>query len=253
MNVSGLFWMVVATPLLVVCAAPAKIQAAIPYKAVLIAGDGSLPVFDNAVSGVGRRLRERGGAAAGDIQILSVANAPANDAQIHRATRPGILHAIATMKPAAGQGCLVFATSHGSEGRGLWLAASEDFLTPQALDRALVRGCGNAPTAVVISGCFTGVFARAPMARVNRIVITAARADRTSFGCTAGRTYTAFDTCFLAALDSGGSWPQAYAFVQRCVIAEERRNNVTPSEPQAWFGPAVAELALPVPGGHARP
>jgi hypothetical protein len=142
----------------------------------------------------------------------------------------------------------VFATSHGGKNEGLWLSASEEFLTPAALDHALLRGCGNAPTEVVVSSCFSGSFAQPPMTRPNRIVLTAARPDRTSFGCRAGRTYTVYDQCLLGALDAGGTWQQAFATVKACVAAEEARDDVTPSEPQAWFGAQVAGLALPVRG-----
>jgi hypothetical protein len=83
------------------------------------------------------------------------------------------------------------------------------------------------------------------MTRANRVVLTAARPDRTSFGCAAGRVYTAYDKCLLDALDAGGTWRTAYAAVQTCVIDEEQRNDAEPSGPQAWFGRAVANLALP--------
>ncbi len=215
------------------------------YKSVLVAGDGRLPVFDNAVRDVAKRLRASGGSAASDMQRLSSAAPTIAHGGVRLASLDNVLGAIAAMRPAAGQGCLVFATSHGGQDRGLWLQATDEFLTPRDLDRALTKGCGDAPTVVVISACFSGVFAEPPMARPNRVVLTAARPDRTSFGCGAGRVYTAYDKCLLDALDAGGTWPRAYAAIQSCVVAEEQRNDATPSEPQAWFGRAVANLELP--------
>ncbi len=237
------------------CAAPSQIalvhlaptDASAPgrYKTVLIAGDGRLPVFDNAVGDVEARLDEWGGGTRADIVRLSAAPAAAADGA-RSATLRHVLAAVAAMKPAAGQGCFVFATSHGSAERGLWLQATNEYLNPRALDRALAQGCGDAPTAVVISGCFTGIFAMRPMTRANRVILTAASADRTSFGCGAGRTYTAYDKCLLDALDAGGTWRRAYGAIRRCVADEERRNDVEPSEPQAWFGAGVRGLKLPV-------
>jgi hypothetical protein len=260
----ALLWLLVLLPLLKACAPPpdagvsaeptaASAPAATTYKAVLIAGDGRLRVFDNAVTSVGRRLRDRGGSAPGDIQRLSAAPAVFAAGGVRSATLDHVLGAIAAMRPRAGQGCFVFATSHGSEEFGLSLQLNNEFLNPGALDRALVQGCGDAPTVVIMSGCFTGIFAQPPMTRPNRVVLTAARPDRTSFGCGAGRVYTAFDKCLLDAMDAGGTWPGAYASVQRCVVAEERRNHATPSEPQAWFGPAVAGLPLPMQAVAAQP
>ncbi len=215
-------------------------------RTVLIAGDGSLPVFDNAVAALQARLSAGSGAARTGIQRLS---ASAQLVAHHRAlpaTLDHVLAAIRAMKPAAGQGCLVFATSHGVEDGGLYLSMRDEILTPAALDRALGQGCGDAPTAVVISSCFSGSFARPPMTRDNRIVLTAARPDRTSFGCQAGRVFTVYDQCLLASLPAGGTWKRAYLSIAGCVRDEERREHATPSEPQAWFGAGVAEAALPV-------
>jgi hypothetical protein len=217
--------------------------AAIRYKVVLVAGDSSLPVFDNAVDGVAARLRERDGVAQGDFQRLSAATGVVAQEGVRSASLDHVLAAVKRMGPGPGQGCFVFATSHGAAHRGLLLTAmGSEVLSPEALDRALAQGCGNAPTVVVVSGCFTGAFAQPPMARANRVVLTAARADRASFGCRAGRTYAVYDRCLLDALDAGGAWPQVYAAVQRCVGDAERRGQFVPSEPQAWFGPAVADL-----------
>jgi len=230
------------------CAAQARppVVAHAGVVAVLVAGDGSLPVFDNAVAGARARLLARGGATPADITRLSAARRMIAKQHVRPATLRNVLAAVAALRPAPGQGCLVFATSHGGEGEGLWLSAGEDFLTPGALDHALVQGCAHAPTFVVVSACFSGSFALPPMTRPNRIVLTAARPDRTSFGCAAGRVYTVYDRCLLAAFDRGGTWRQAYASIKGCVADEEAREQAVPSEPQAWFGADVAGMTLPV-------
>ncbi len=236
------------------CAAQAHPPAAAQpasFATVLIAGDGSLPVFDNAVLGVRARLLAGRASTPRDIARLSGSPRLVAKHLVRSATLPHILAAVGALDPRPGQGCLVFATSHGGKNEGLWLSASEDFLTPEALDHALLRGCGDAPTAVVVSSCFSGSFAQPPMTRPNRIVLTAARPDRTSFGCRAGRTFTVYDQCLLGAFDAGGTWQQAFDSIKSCVSAEEARDEVTPSEPQAWFGADIAGMALPVaPHGH---
>jgi hypothetical protein len=125
------------------------------------------------------------------------------------------------------------------------LAPYREFLTPRALDGALARGCGNAPTVVIVSACYSGAFAEPPMNRANRIILTAARSDRPSFGCKAGRQYTVYDRCLLAALDHGASWPDAYADIRGCVARAEIVGHFTPSEPQAYFGSAVTGMPIP--------
>ncbi len=215
--------------------------AGLRYKAVLVAGDGSLPVFDDATEAVRDRLLARR-ATSHDIQRLSATPRVIARDGVRAATLGHVTAAIAGLRPAAGQGCFVYATSHGAPGRGLFLAPSDDFLTPSALDDALVRGCGDAPTVVIMSGCFSGNFAKPPVTRANRIVLTAARPDRASFGCGAGRDYTVYDACLLAAIDHDATWRDAYGSIRACVARAERGSGFPPSGPQAYFGPAVASL-----------
>jgi hypothetical protein len=209
------------------------------YKAVLIAGDRSAPAFDHATAAMRDLLLTRQ-VAPTDIQRLSAAPGVAEPSTLRN-----VLSAISQLHPGPGQSCFVFTTSHGAYRDGLVLAASDNFLTPAALDRALVSGCGNAPTVVIISGCFSGDFARPPMARANRIVLTAARDDRPSFGCSTEFQYTVYDRCLLETMDRAGTWRAAYAIIRGCVSAREKELRFPASEPQAWFGDAVTTMALP--------
>jgi hypothetical protein len=226
------------------CSQPASSQPPHPTatKIVLIAGDNSLKVFDNAINSFRARLLSRQGITATNITRLSASAASAS----HQATLANIVDTIADMHPAPNQACLVYATSHGVEQGGLYLSASNGPLSPLALNLALTAGCGDAPTIVIVSACFSGQFAAPPMTRPNRIILTAARPDRTSFGCQAGRIYTVYDQCLLTALDTAADWHQLHALTKTCVAAEEDREQVLPSEPQAWFGTAIANLPLPL-------
>lgn len=213
---------------------PPVIAAPPPELAVLVAGDASLRVFDDAVIGLRDRLATEG------ARITRLSADPA----IGGTSLSGMLHAVAAMRPVPGQGCLVFATSHGAHDGTLVLG--EDFLRPAALDRALSVGCGSAPTVVVISGCFSGNFARGPMQRPNRVILTAARPDRPSFGCGAGLKMTVFDACLLADMDRYGDWAAVFAGTKICVTAAERAMDAVPSEPQSFFGRDVRTLLVPV-------
>lgn len=225
--------------------------AAAGWKVVLVAGDGSLPVFDNAVRRMGAHLRDGAGVPASGIQRFSSDPAALARDGVQPASLDRVLGAVAGINPAAGQGCLVYATSHGVPSHGLALSLTGEVLTPDALDRALTAGCGDAPTVAILSGCYTGVFVRPPLARPNRVVLSAARADRPSFGCGAGYEYAVFDRCLLDAVERGGDWRRVYGAVRGCVTEAERRGGFPPSEPRAHFGPDVD--GLPVPAGVARP
>jgi hypothetical protein len=125
--------------------------ASLTFRAVLVAGDGSLPVWDNAVA----RLLQ-GFSATGAVRHGEATRFSAMPGAALPTSAPATLAAVAVMRPAQGQGCLVFATSHGAPQRGLALSRIGDFLDPVALDRALEAGCGDKPTVAILSGCHSG-------------------------------------------------------------------------------------------------
>jgi hypothetical protein len=213
------------------------------WRAVLAAGDNAQPVFDNAIDTIARRLAERGVPAA-DIHRLS-ASAEPRDAPSEPSSAERLLARIAGLRARAGERCLVFLTSHGREDDGVWLAYGGEYLQPSALARALSGGCARAPTVVIVSACYSGAFAAAAMRAPNRIILTAARRDRPSFGCQADRTYTFFDECLIGALPRSATWRITFAETVACVTRLERRLGARPSEPQAYFGPKVRNLRVP--------
>lgn len=208
------------------------------WRAVLVAGDNAQPVFDNAVAAL-RDWLASGGVPARNIHVLS---ATQGGGAAEPASAERVLARIAALRPEPGEGCLVFITSHGQRGEGIWLAYGGEFLRPAELAQALSTGCARAPTVVIVSGCYTGGFTamRAP----NRIVVTAARADRPSFGCAVERTYAVFDECLLASLPRAETWRAVVAATRRCVSGRESEMQATPSQPQATFGAKVRNLRV---------
>jgi hypothetical protein len=225
-------WLIVAPG-----AAPARAQG--HWQVVLAAGDDEEPVFDNAVRAMARLLTARGVPAA-DIHRLSAADirgtAPSTLAEITRR--------IATLPVGPGDRCLVFVTSHGEHGKGVYLADDADDLSPAALAAALNGNCADVPTVAIVSACYSGSFAVAPMTAPNRVILTASRADRPSFGCQADRVYTVYDECLLAALPRVRDWDAVYRATAACVTRREQAWKVLPSHPQAWFGAATRQIPL---------
>jgi Peptidase C13 family len=212
------------------------------WKAVLIAGDNSEAAFDNAVDAMAEKLVGFGVQPA-DIAVLK---ASASDGQA--ADRGHIFDAFDRLAPAGNEGCFVFITSHGDGQRGLVMRAAKDFLGPDELDRLLDRRCGQRPTVVIASGCFSGIFARGDsMPAANRTILTAARRDRASFGCNAQRELTIFDECMLDNLDQGRLWQVVMEATRDCVVRYEDEANVRPpSAPQLFIGPSVeGHVAFP--------
>jgi hypothetical protein len=212
------------------------------WQAVLAAGDDAEPVFDDATRALARRLVASGVPPA-NIHRLSASSAELRHG-IEPATAENLLRQIADLPARPGDHCFVFMTSHGEPDAGLWLARSQRALHPEELAQALSRGCGMVPTVVIVSGCYTGGFAAGAMAEPNRIILTAARRDRPSFGCQVERTYTVFDQCLLGALPQSANWQAVFSRTGRCVSRQEHARGELPSEPQAYFGSAVADMRV---------
>ena len=96
---------------------------------------------------------------------------------------------------------------------------------------------------LVVSGCFSGGFLTQAIATENRIVLTASRADRTSFGCSVKDRVNVFDGCVLAHWDDAPTWQVLAGLLRGCVERAERSRGFSPaSEPQAFFGRAMRDL-----------
>lgn len=113
---------------------------------------------------------------------------------------------------------------------------------------SMLNACAQRPTVLVVSACYSGIYARPGITRPERIVMTASAADETSFGCSNNNRYTFFDQCFLDAWPRHAQWGQLADEVRRCVRDTERSGGFPSSDPQFFFGPGLRELALPAAG-----
>lgn len=215
----------------------------IKWRALVVAGDDSEAVFDNAVDALGEMLKAKG---VKPVDRFTSDPQVANDNR-RIATAIVLARALGATKAGSGTGCLIFITSHGSR-EGMLMRndlANRRVLQPQLFDRMLDAGCGSAPTVAIISGCFSGVFLKPDIKAPNRIIITAARADRPSFGCGHEEQYTYFDSCMLQSWPDVQTWRALFDATAACVHDKENALGFKHSEPQASFGKAVASLALP--------
>jgi hypothetical protein len=95
---------------------------------------------------------------------------------------------------------------------------------------------------IVISACHSGSFIPA-LAEPHTLVMTAARADRTSFGCDDKRRWTYFgDAYFNRALREETSFLRAFARAKRTIGLWEAAEKLVPSLPQVAGGEALEPL-----------
>jgi hypothetical protein len=209
-------------------------------------GDATENVFRNEVEFVSQQFASRFGA---EGRVLALVNHAETVERQPLATRTNLRRALAgigqIMDPAEDV-LLFFVTSHGSKTHELSMhmppIALND-VTPadvaSALDEADIRW-----RVLVVSACYSGGFV-APLKGPETLVITAARADRTSFGCGAHSDITYFGEAFFAeALNETASFTEAFASAQKAVSERERGEGFEPSRPQIAVGDAIeAKLA----------
>jgi hypothetical protein len=132
-------------------------------------------------------------------------------------------------------------SSHGSEDPAIAVSNSQlplQDLTPEELADAL-RESGIKWRVVIISACYAGGFIDS-LRDPQTIVIAAAAADRSSFGCANDRDLTYFGEAFYRdALPAARSLREAFDTAKAAIGARERREHVTPSNPQAYFGKSM--------------
>ena len=232
------------------------LAAAPPLHVLLVAVGDEQPVFDRFITDLSRRLQA--------LDVASLATASSSGAVGRKFDTPADLYAaIRGLRAQRPGGCLVYLTGHGTRaGLSMPLAAaggaSASASAPAAERRyaalrvrdvqaALRDGCGDAPTVLVASACYSGVYLRPGIAGDDRIVLTAAAPDRTSFGCGNDETYTYYDGCFLRSLDGASTWQQLAGRTTACVAQLERtlQPDSPRSNPQAFFGRRMRELPLP--------
>jgi Peptidase C13 family len=143
-------------------------------------------------------------------------------------------------------------SSHGAQDPAIAVANSDlplNDLSDTELAEAL-NDSGIKWRVVIISACYAGAFIDA-LKNPQTIVITAAAADRTSFGCSNDRDLTYFGEAFYRdALPGARSLRDAFEKAKAAIAIRERREHVDASKPQAYFG---AELETKLASMRAAP
>ncbi len=105
--------------------------------------------------------------------------------------------------------------------------------------RALRSNAGIKWRVLVISGCESGVFI-GPLQDEFTLIATAAADDRNSYGCAMGNAYTDFGRAvFGDQLVREHSFDKAFGGAVLAIDRAEQTQNLRPSRPQLFEGPAM--------------
>ncbi len=218
--------------------------------AISFGGDGSQHVFRREVDYATEQLTDLFGA-----RTITLSNSRDALDRLPMATRHSLEASLKTMAERMNPEqdvLMVFLTSHGSRDHELYInqPGMELLNLPASELGRLLDELPVAHRVVVISACYSGGFI--PEIGDDRtMVITAARNDRTSFGCSDDAELTEFGRAFLeTALPQASGLMDAYTRAQAEVVArEEARAAYEPSEPQVHRAAAVEaqwdRLAVP--------
>lgn len=220
------------------------------WAAIVVAGDDHAShtdelteTFDNARRDIAAELVRKGFSKV-DILQFSVRPSRYPDTRPALADLGPIAQGLDRLVKQAPGGCLVYFTTHGAP-QGV--ALDGYLLPPKYLARLVDRSCGQKPTVVVMSACFSGVFIPA-LAGPNRLILTAARRDRSSFGCSESDTYPFFDDCMLKVLPGAADFIAVGPAVQACVARREQEEGMAPpSHPQVSVGAKFRATPRPFP------
>jgi hypothetical protein len=213
------------------------------WAAVIVAGDDTssdgktTETFDNARKDLATAFVHAGFV---PDHIFQFSSAP----QSGDPTAPGLANVDAVkgglhrLLGTAGEGCLIYVTSHGNM-QGIKFG--EKLASPADIQGLADRTCGNRPTVMILSACHSGVFVQ-PLQANNRMVMSAARADRSSFGCGTSDKYPYFDQCMISSLPSARNFIALTGQVKACVSRMEQAEHFLPSEPQLAIGQSIEPL-----------
>ena len=214
------------------------------WAALVVAGDSHAhsgapsEVFDNARRDLVTALKQLGFA---ENHIQQYSTQP----ELDPTTKPlksDVQEIYVNFKKLAQQttgGCFIYFTSHGAP---LGIVLGDALVPIRAVADIVDQTCSNRPSVIIISACFSGMFIPVMHAE-NRMIFTAARPDRTSFGCGEANQYTFFDQCVLESLPKSPDFPGLAATTKDCVAAREKAEGAEPpSEPQLYVGTSIKAL-----------
>ncbi len=210
--------------------------------ALALGGTEDQSVFLTEVESVSAILHAQYGSGA---RTLKLANSHDHPMRYPMANRANLARALQEIGARQGPEDLafLFLTSHGKKD-----VFSLDFHEAGTTDltaaefKVMLDASGIGPAVIVVSACFSGSFID-DIEGPDRLVITAARGDRTSFGCRDRAEWTEFgESFFHKALRADRDPRKAFAVAAEDVAGKEAAGKLTPSLPQIAEGSAIGAV-----------
>jgi hypothetical protein len=222
-----------------------------------IAGDGAQEVFHRETEFVRKQFDRDYGTQGRSVILVNSRNTIANAPMATVTSIRESLMAIAGKMDKAQDILFLFMTSHGSKTHEFSLDQNGmDLRNLEAKELGkLLKETGIRWKVVVVSACYSGGFID-PLKDDHTMVITAARHDRTSFGCADENDFTYFGKAFFKeSLPNSDSFSQAFGKAKTLIAdwetedtkkseaskdtAGQKAAEVTHSEPQIYHSASI--------------
>ena len=207
------------------------------------AGYAAQDVFMREVSSIARLFDERFGTAGRSLKLINNADTIRDVPIASKTALKQAFGRVAELMNPDEDILFLFMTSHGSKEHKFSL----DFgmmrfndLDPPAL-RRLLDDAGIRRRVIVVSACYSGFIDA--LKNDDTLVMTAAAADKNSFGCENENDYTYFGKAYFdEALRKTWSFTEAFEMAKPVIAEREKKDDYTPSEPQIALGKNIAPV-----------
>lgn len=209
---------------------------------VTFGGDAQEDVFRNEAEYAARLFEQRFDAAGRTVVLANnVSTLASTPLATWTALRRAVSGIARTMDPAEDI-LLLYLTTHGAEEHQLLVDLDPlplNQIGPEDLAEALATQPAIRWKVLVVNACYSGGFIDA-LRDDSTMVMAAARADRTSFGCGSESEITYFGKAFLAeALNRTTSLREAFDLAVASIAEWETADQVEHSEPQIATSPSI--------------
>jgi len=208
-----------------------------------VAGYANQDVFKKEALAVEQLFSERFDTAGRSLHLINNSDTLSSEAVASLTSVRAALKTLGEVIDREEDIVFVFLTSHGSAETGFslefWPFALNN-LKPEHLRDAL-DSAGIKHRVLVVSACYAGTFVE-PLRNDHSLIITAAAADRNSFGCSNEADYTYFGKAYFdEALRTTLSFGAAFEQAKRRIAEREQRDGYESSNPQLSMGRKIGQ------------
>jgi len=208
------------------------------------AGDAGQDVFMKEVQSVAQLFEERFATAGHSLTLINNARTVAGVPIASSTSLRLALKRVGEVMDRDEDVLFLFLTSHGSREHRFALSFGPlrfNPVDPQRL-REMIDEAGIKRRVVVVSSCYSGGYVDA-LKDENTLVITAAAADKTSFGCSNEAEFTYFGKAYFdEALRQTYSFVEAFELARPRIAERERAQDYEPSDPRIALGAAIGPV-----------